>query len=185
MNDSKIVDLYWQRDESAIDETASKYGKYCYGIAYNVLHDDEDSKESVNDTYFDAWNCIPPNRPSILSSFLGKITRRISIDKWRKKNADKRGSGQLVEILDELENCIPDNQNVEKSIEQSEMNDFINSFVKELPDTEQKIFVCRYWYMDSVKSISRQFGFSQSKVKSMLFRTREKLRLKLMEEENL
>ena len=87
MNDDKIVDLYWIRSEDAITETSIKYGKYCYGIAYNILADAEDAEESVNDTYFDAWNTMPPHRPSALSAFLGKLTRRISIDRWRKRSA--------------------------------------------------------------------------------------------------
>ena len=91
MNDDKIVDLYWIRSEDAITETSIKYGKYCYGIAYNILADAEDAEESVNDTYFDAWNTMPPHRPSALSAFLGKLTRRISIDRWRKRSAAKRG----------------------------------------------------------------------------------------------
>ena len=95
MNDDKIVDLYWIRSEDAITETSIKYGKYCYGIAYNILADAEDAEESVNDTYFDAWNTMPPHRPSALSAFLGKLTRRISIDRWRKRSAAKRG-GELA-----------------------------------------------------------------------------------------
>ena len=101
MNDDKIVDLYWIRSEDAITETSIKYGKYCYGIAYNILADAEDAEESVNDTYFDAWNTMPPHRPSALSAFLGKLTRRISIDRWRKRSAAKRG-GELAAALDEL-----------------------------------------------------------------------------------
>ena len=182
MEDSQIVEMYWNRNETAVNETAAKYGNYCYSIAYSILASEEDSKESVNDTYLDAWNSMPPHRPSVLSTFLGKITRRISIDKWRKKNTQKRGGGQIAEVLDELEECISDGHSVEQKIEQQVLHNIINSFVKELPETEQKIFLCRYWYMDSIKSIAKQFGFTQSKVKSMLMRTREKLRNKLIRE---
>lgn len=182
MNDSEIVSLYWQRDEQALDETQKKYGKLCYSIAYSILCDDEDAKESVNDTYLDAWNAIPPHKPSVLSAFLGKITRRIAFDKWRKKNAAKRGGGQMTDTLDELAECIPDSNGIEKQLEEKALNETINSFVKSLPEKEQKIFICRYWYVDSIKSISEQFGFSQSKVTSMLFRTREKLHKILVEE---
>lgn len=111
MNDDKIVDLYWIRSEDAITETSIKYGKYCYGIAYNILADAEDAEESVNDTYFDAWNTMPPHRPSALSAFLGKLTRRISIDRWRKRSAAKRG-GELAAALDELNECVPSHENV-------------------------------------------------------------------------
>lgn len=107
MEDNRIVDLYWARSEDAITETSEKYGKYCYAIAYNILSNAEDADESVNDTYLDAWHNMPPHRPSILSTFLGKITRRISIDKWRGRTADKRGGGEIVLALDELADCVP------------------------------------------------------------------------------
>ena len=107
MEDVSIVNLYWARSENAISETSKKYGNYCYSIAYNILGNVEDADESVNDTYLDAWNNIPPHRPSILSTFLGKITRRISIDKWRGRTAEKRGGGEIVLVLDELSDCIP------------------------------------------------------------------------------
>ena len=182
MNDSQIVNMYWERNEKAVEETQKKYGSFCYSVAYSILCNEEDAKESVNDTYLDAWNSIPPHKPSVLSAFLGKITRRISIDKWRNKNAARRGGGQITDTLDELAECIPDNNGIEKQLEEKALNETINSFIKSLPEKEQKIFICRYWYLDSIKSISEQFGFSQSKVTSMLFRTREKLRKILMEE---
>ena len=182
MNDSQIVNMYWERNEKAVEETQKKYGSFCYSVAYSILCNEEDAKESVNDTYLDAWNSIPPHKPSVLSAFLGKITRRISIDKWRNKNAARRGGGQITDTLDELAECIPDSNGIEKQLEEKALNETINSFIKSLPEEEQKIFICRYWYLDSIKSISEQFGFSQSKVTSMLFRTREKLRKILMEE---
>lgn len=182
MDDKQIVELYWQRNESAIDETASKYGPYCHSIAYNILDNDADAEESVNDTYLDAWNSMPPHRPSILATFLGKITRRISIDRWRKRSAEKRGDGQITVVLDELEECLTDGKSVEQEVEAKILSEVINSFVKSLPDTEQRVFLCRYWYMDSIETIAKEFGFSQSKVKSMLYRTREKLRARLIKE---
>lgn len=182
MDDKKIIDLYWQRNETAIDETAAKYGPYCHSIAYNILDNNADAEESVNDTYLAAWSGMPPHRPSILSTFLGKITRRISIDRWRRRSAEKRGGGQITVVLDELEECIADEKSVEQEVEAKLLADVINSFVKALPDTEQQVFLCRYWYMDSVESIANEFGFSQSKVKSMLYRTREKLRTRLIKE---
>ena len=182
MDDNMIVDLYFQRSEKAITETAAKYGNYCYSIAFNILNNNEDAEESVNDTYNDAWNSIPPHRPSILATFLGKITRRISIDRWRKRNAEKRGGGEIPLVLDELQDCIANVTSVEEEYEKQHLSDVINTFVKSLPETEQKVFLCRYWYVDSISSISKQFGFTESKVKSMLFRTREKLRLVLIKE---
>ena len=182
MDDKGIVRLYFERNERAIDETSKKYGKYCFAIANNILSNREDAEESVNDTYLDAWNNIPPHRPNSLSLFLGKITRRISIDLYRRKNAQKRGGGELALVLDELYQCIADETDVEKEFEKRHLSQVINDFVKFLPRNEQKVFICRYWYMDSIQSISERFGYSESKVKSMLYRTREKLREALRKE---
>lgn len=182
MDDKRIVDLYFERSERAIAETASRYGNYCYSIAYNILSSNEDAEESVNDTYNAAWNSMPPHRPSVLSTFLGKITRRISIDRWRKRNAGKRGGGEMPLVLEELQDCVADEKSVETEYEKQQLSVIINRFVTALPETEQQVFLCRYWYMDPVNSICRQFGFSESKVKSMLFRTREKLRVVLEKE---
>lgn len=183
MEDKKIVELFLQRSEQAVTETQSKYGNYCYSIAYQILANNEDAEESVNDTYIDAWNSIPPHKPAILSTFLGKITRRISIDRWRNRNAKKRGGGEMPLVLEELSECIEGNNSIEQELEQKRLTEVINTFVLGLPGTEQKVFLCRYWYMDSIDSICRQFGFSESKVKSMLYRTREKLKHVLEKEE--
>lgn len=185
MDDLKIIELYFDRDEKALTETAHKYGNYCYTIAFNVLNSIEDSKETVNDTYLELWNTIPPDRPTFLSAFIGKITRRLAIGRWRKNTAVKRGDGEFEVTLDELSECISDNTNVEKIVEGKLVVSTINEFLKKLPDTERNVFICRYWYADSVKSVAKQFGFSESKVKSMLMRTRTKLKQKLAEEELL
>ena len=182
MDDTQIVELYWERKECAIEETATKYGSYCHSIAENILHNEDDAKECVNDTWLSAWNSMPPHRPSVLSTFLGKLTRRISIDKWRRNTAKKRGDGQLPLVLSELEDCVSDGKSIEEKAERKLLAEVIASFVKSLPETEQKVFLCRYWYMDSVSSIASRFRFSESKVKSMLFRTREKLRVRLEKE---
>ena len=185
MDDLEIIELYFCRDEKALTETAHKYGNYCYTIAFNVLNSIEDSKETVNDTYLELWNTIPPERPTVLSAFIGKITRRLAIGRWRKNTAVKRGGGEFEATLDELSECISDNTNVEKIVEGKLVVSTINEFLKKLPDTERNVFICRYWYADSVKSVAKQFGFSESKVKSMLMRTRTKLKQKLAEEELL
>ena len=182
MEDNRIIDLYWQRNESAISETASKYGRYLYSISYQILSDIQDAEECVNDTYHDAWNAIPPHRPSVLSTFLGKITRRISIDLWRKQNAVKRGKGEITVVLDELAECVSDSTGVEEKAERRELTEKINGFLIELPETERNVFLRRYWYMDSVSAIARRFCFSDSKVTSMLYRTRAKLRTMLEKE---
>ena len=185
MDDLEIIELYFCRDEKALTETARKYGNYCYTVAFSVLNSMEDSKETVNDTYLELWNTIPPERPTVLSAFIGKITRRLAIDRWRKNTAVKRGGGEFEATLDELSECISDNANVEKIVEGKLVVSTINEFLKKLPDTERNVFICRYWYADSVKSVAKQFGFSESKVKSMLMRTRTKLKQKLAEEELL
>ncbi len=182
MDDKSIVELYWQRSEQAIFETMKKYEKYCYAIAHSILNNTEDAEESVNDTYNAAWNSIPPHRPSLLSAYLGKLTRRISIDKYRNRNAQKRGGGELPLVLDELQNCISEKENAEQEFERKQLSEVINSFVNSLPETEQKIFLCRYWYFDSIEAISKQFGFSQVKVRSILHRSRKKLRCILEKE---
>lgn len=182
MEDSSIVDLYWARSVHAITETASKYGKYCYAIANNILHNVEDAEESVNDTYLGAWNSMPSNRPSILRTYLGKITRRISLKKWRDRNRDKRGGGEVALALDELEECVPSNTSVEEEVIVAELSEMLNRFVAKLPETERQVFLSRYWYLESIKQISRDFNFSNSKVKSMLHRTREKLHSYLRQE---
>ena len=182
MEDDRIVDLFWRRSEDAVKEASSKYGQYLYGIAYGILSDAQDAEECVNDTYCDAWETIPPHRPSVLSTFLGKITRRISIDLWRKNCAEKRGGSEIAVALDELDDCVSGSSNVEEEVERKEMTLKINAFLVSLPDTERGVFLCRYWYFDSVSSIAKQFGFSESKITSMLHRTRAKLRVLLEKE---
>ena len=180
MEDQLIIDLFFQRSEQAIEETDKKYGGYCYSIAYNILSNREDSEESVSDTYLAAWNTIPPRRPNFLNAFLAKMTRHISIDRWRKRSAKKRGGGEIVLALEELEDCV-DGHNVETELAKKELTR-INAFLSSLPETERNVFLCRYWYLDSIQTISEVSGFSQSKVTSMLHRLRGKLRKKLSEE---
>ena len=145
MEDSQIVELYWKRLESAISETAAKYGKYCYKIAYNILANAEDAEESVNDTYFNTWNALPPHRPDVLSAFLGKITRRVSIDKWRRRTAEKRKGSETALVLDELEDCVASSQNVERVVEEHELVEAVNTFLSGLSTDVRDVFVCRYF----------------------------------------
>lgn len=182
MEDQQIIDLYWSRSETAIAETNRKYGKYCYSIAYNILTNNEDAEESVSDAYMAAWTSMPPKRPSILAAFLGKITRHLSIDRWRARNRYKRGGGEIVLALEELEDCVADSQTVEKAYAQKRLIQVFRRFLEALPETERRIFLCRYWYLDSISDISNYYGFSNSKVTSMLYRTRKKLRVVLEEE---
>lgn len=182
MKDNEIVELFFKRDEAAIGEAASKYEKYCYSIAMGILHNEEDAKEIVNDTWVGAWNSIPPHRPAILSTFLGKITRRTAINRYREKNAKKRGGGQVDLVLEELAETISTGKSIDSELENKELAAVINSFLDTLPIMEQKVFICRYWYMDSVAEIADRFSFSQSKVKTMLHRTRKKLKIVLERE---
>lgn len=181
MEDQGIVELFFDRSEQAIVETDKKYGGYCYTIAYNILACREDSEESVSDTYWTAWNTIPPRKPNFLNAFLGKITRHISIDRWRKQNAQKRGGKEMILALDELGECV-DTLGLDAELSQRELARILNSFLTALPETERNVFLCRYWYLDSIEAIVKITGFSQSKVTSMLHRTRGKLRKKLNEE---
>ena len=185
MDDQKIIDLYWSRSETAIKETDRKYGKYCYSIAYNILTNNEDAEESVSDTYMAAWKAMPPKRPSILATFLGKITRHLSLDRWRSRNRYKRGGGEIILALEELEDCVGDDQSVEKAYERKLLALIFNRFLESLPEIERQIFLCRYWYMDSISVIANYYGYSNSKVSSMLHRTRKKLRAVLEKEDLL
>ena len=176
MEDDQIVALYWKRDEKAIVETRAKYSSYCRSIAYNILDCMEDAQECENDTYLAAWNAIPPHRPMFLRTFLGKLARRISLDRWKANTAQKRGGHTVTLSLDELEGCIPENLDIDTRIEQNVLASTISSFLRVLPRHERQVFLRRYWYLDSVTDIAGQFGFTQSKVKMMLLRTRQKLR---------
>ena len=181
MEDQGIIALFFDRSEQAIEETDKKYGGYCYSIAYNILFNREDSEECVSDTYLAAWNTIPPRRPNFLNAFLAKMTRHISIDRWRKRSAKKRGGGEIFLALEELEDCV-DSSSTETEYEKKELSRVLNQFLSSLPETERNVFLCRYWYLDSIQTISEVSGISQSKVTSMLHRLRGKLRKKLSEE---
>ena len=182
MEDSKIVDLYWERSERAIEETQRKYHTYCFAIAKNILPYREDAEESVNDTYLAAWNTMPPNRPGILSTFLGKLTRRISIDRWRSLSAEKRGGGTVPIALDELGECIPGGSDPAAQVEAKELAAAIGAFLDTLPKTEKQVFLIRYFELAGIGDIADKFHMSTARVKSMLHRTRGKLRTYLHKE---
>ncbi|MBQ3489695.1 MAG: sigma-70 family RNA polymerase sigma factor [Clostridia bacterium] len=182
MDDEKIIELYWARRENAISETKRKYGRYCYSIAYRILKNKEDAEECENDTYLDVWNEIPPNKPQLFSSFLGMITRRISLDRFRKHYAAKRGGGETALSLHELEECITVGKSLDEEIEERMLAKAISDFLRALSETEAAVFILRYWHFHSVTELARIFAFSESKVKMMLKRTREKLRFYLESE---
>jgi RNA polymerase sigma-70 factor (ECF subfamily) len=177
LKDTEILDLYFDRNEQAIAETQNKYGTYCFSIAYHILHDQEDSDECVNDTWMRAWNSIPPNRPDYLNIFLGTITRNLSFDRYKKKKAAKRGSGDLGVCLDELEECIPDTgSSTEDAVEAAELQRMINEFLKTLPEKDCNVFLRRYWYSEEYAEIADRYGMNLNSVKTTLFRTRGKLK---------
>lgn len=182
MDDKSILDLYWTRSEQAIAETSAKYGGYCYAIAYNILSNREDSEESVNDTYLAAWNTMPPKRPAVLPAFLGKMTRYISLDRWKHLSRTKRGGGEVPLCLEELAGCVSGQESVENDVLRKELLTAVNRFLEKLPKTERQVFLCRYWYLDPVEEIAARFGFTRSKTASMLHRTREKLTAYLTKE---
>ena len=159
MDDAKIVQLYWDRNEQAISATADKYGNYCAAIAKNILGNSQDTEECVNDTYLNAWNSMPPHRPNILATFLGKITRNLALNKYKHNTAD----------------------NVEQEINRKELILAINHFLKKLPSDKRNIFVCRYWYFDSISDIAAHFDMTENNVSVTLHRLRLKLRNYLLE----
>ena len=172
MQDERIVDLYWQRNESAIHETQQKYGRYLTKIAYNILADLEDSRESVNDTYMRAWKAIPPHRPQVLSTFLAKITRRVAIDMVRRRTRNKRVPSECTSSLSELEECLSDKNTPETKMDGYMLEGAINKYLRTLPEETRNLFIGRYFYMDSLKEAARYCGMTESKAKTLLYRTR-------------
>ena len=180
MEDTKILELYYQRNEQAIKETDQKYGRYCHYIAYRILTDDFTAEEVVNDTYLRVWSSVPPHYPNPLKPYLGTLSRRLSLDRTEYQNALKRGGGQLPVVLDELSECVSGNhEDLDQTIA---LKDALNSFLRSLPPTVRNIFVRRYWYTSSVAEIACEFAMKESAVAMLLLRTRKKLRTHLEKE---
>jgi len=182
VNDEQIVELYWQRDEAAIQLTTDKYEAYLTKIAHNILADLEDSKECVNDTYLRAWNSMPTNRPKVLSTFLGKITRNISIDLFRRKNSAKRYASEYALSLSELEDSFQGEVSTEHKVDARMLDKAIVRFLRELPEDARNTFIARYYFFDSLKDVAAYCGMNEARLKSMLYRTRQKLRMHLIKE---
>lgn len=182
MEDNQIIELYWQRQESAIAETRTKYGRYLSTISMNILKNTEDAEECVSDTYLHTWNSIPPNRPHVLKAYLGAIVRNLSLDCYKKRFAEKRRASRFTVLLSELEECLPSSASVEQTMEDKEIATQINAFLRTLSKEKQQIFVRRYFYCEELGEIGKTLGFSQSKIKSALFDTRKKLRMHLEKE---
>lgn len=182
MTDDKIIQLFFQRKEEAIEETHKKYGSYCFKIANNILNSREDSEECLNDTWLKTWDSIPPKRPVHFNLFLAKIVRNLAIDKYRSKHTHKRGNGEAAFVLDELEECIAGQSDIETLFIAEELQRTINKFVRGLSEREGNVFIRRYFYTDSIKDISNRYHISENHVRVMLNRTRDKLRVKLEKE---
>ncbi len=176
MEDSKIVELYLQRNENAIKETKEKYEKYCSYIANNILNSALDAEECVSDTYLTTWNSIPPSKPNSLKAYVGKIVRNIALNRYTASRAKKRNDGIEI-VLDELSEVLPDTESDGRNLtDELTLKYSLNIFVGSLKQETREIFVRRYWYLSSIKEISRDYGISESKVKVTLLRTRELLR---------
>lgn len=181
MEDTKIIDLYWRRDERAIAETDSKYGIYCHAVSMNILGVREDAEECVNDTYTQAWNAMPPERPGRLRLWLARITRNLSFNRWNRDRAQKRG-GNMYVLLSELDECIPDPKGIEQIEDAKELGGIINAWLACLTEKDCTVFMRRYWAGESVTDIARSCGMSANALSQKLARMRRNLRKYLMEE---
>ena len=182
MEDSAIVELYWQRSDRAIEESERKYGSYCEYIARSICGNGEDAGECVNDTWLLAWNSMPDKRPKRLAAFLGCLTRHLAIDRVRAESSQKRGSGEMPLALDELGECLTARSDPVREAEQRELEESIRKWLRSLNETERLVFLGRYYYLLSIPQIAGHFGYSVSKTKSILFRLRGRLRCYLEKE---
>ena len=182
MDDREIIELHWTRSEHAVRETAQKYGAYCQAVAYGILRTPEDSEECVNDTWLQAWNAMPPQRPERLGAFLGRITRNLSLNRLKAMTAQKRGGEAAAAALEELRDCVPAPGDVEQTVEDRELSRALDRFLAGLRSETRKFFLQRYWYLRSVTEIAAQYGVSESKVKMSLLRTRKALKAFLEKE---
>ncbi len=184
MEDCKIIELFFARNEEAVSACEEKYGTYCRTIAKNILRNEEDAKECFNSACLAAWNTIPPNFPEKLGAYIGRITHNIAMNRLRKNSRKKRGGGEIDAAFSELEECVPGKKGVEEEIEGAEITAAIEKFLYSNPPEKRNIFIRRYWYMYSVAEIAEIYGISESKTKSVLFRMRKELK-KYLEKEDL
>lgn len=175
MDDREIIELFFNRDETAISESLKKYGDICKSLSLRILNSREDSEEAVNETLLKAWNTIPPENPKNLLSYLLMLCRSLSIDCLRRKSSAKRGGNEYELSIEELENCIPNNL-TESEIEEHILKEKINTFLSKLPEKKRIVFMRRYWWLNSVSEIARDMNMSEGSVKMNLLRTREKLK---------
>lgn len=183
MEDNRIIELYFNRDENALTQTRECYGKQLNALAFRILQSKEDAEECENDTYMKAWSSIPPQKPQHLFAYLAKICRNTALNMAEKANAEKRNA-VIVELTKELSECLPDNSSLERTAE-NELGEIISAFLKTVSRDNRMIFIRRYFLSETIADISKALGISESKVKSSLFRTRNKLRDYLSKEESL
>ena len=183
MKDIDIIKLYFSRSEKAIEETDRKYGNYCSVIAENILYNKQDSEECVNDTYLKTWESVPPDKPQNFRTYLGKITRNLAINRYRMYSAQKRGGGTAEVVFSELEGCIPSGVRIEDSADEKLLIKAIEDFLRRQSTEKRNIFLRRYWYCSSISDIAKDFSLSESKVTSILYRQRLKLKEHLEREE--
>ena len=182
MEDTKIIDLYFARNEQAVTETANKYGAYCFALANSILPDKLDAEEAVSDTYWKTWNAIPPHRPAVLKLFLAKITRNLGFTRWRSINAQKRGGGEIDLVLEELSECVAATGSAEEVLNGKELAKAVRAFLDTIPLREQDIFLRRYFFVEESASIAKRYGMKQATVLRTLSRTRMKLKKYLAKE---
>ncbi len=185
MDDDRIVELFFQREQRGIAETQQKYGNYLHAVAYRILGNTEDAEECVNDTLHQVWNRIPPERPSVFRMFLAKFTRNCAINRYRKSHAAKRGGGEVALALEELGECIAGNSDPEHSAMSGELAAAVREFVKSLPEREGNIFLRRYFFTENVSVIAQKYGISYNNVNVVLCHARKKLREYLVKEQFL
>lgn len=181
MEDVQIIELYWQRKEQAIAETSAKYGAFCFGIAKNILSNHEDAEECVNDTYHQVWNAIPPQRPLKFRPWLGKIVRNIALNLWNKNHAQKRYAG-MTELLRELEDCIPSSQTVGQEIEEKELTEQIDRWLRSLDRADRILFVRRYWNGAALRDLAKEQGIPPGRLSQRMYRLRMSLKAALEKE---
>ena len=183
MEDDRIIDLFFQREQRGIAETQQKYGNYLMAIAYRILGSNEDAEECVNDTLHQVWNRVPPERPSVFRMFLARFARNNAVNRYKAKHAKKRGGEETALVLEELGECVAGNSNPEQSAMSDELTAAIRRFVRELPPREGDIFLRRYFFTESVTVISKKYGISPNNVSVVLNRTRKKLKEYLTKEQ--
>ena len=182
MEDEKIITLYNRRDENAIRETSEKYGGYCFSIANNILADPQDAEECVNDTWLKVWQSIPPQCPKNLKAFLAKIARSLALNRYREKNCQNRGGGEVVLAFEEMDEFLAGTSDIDTEADKRELEELLNGFLYSLSERDRSIFILRYFYMEGTSDIAREHSIRESNVLMILSRTRKKLRERLEKE---